>query len=153
MTDDGSARASVWPLPKFYFSVDIAGVGAGLQFQEVSGLESGTKVIDYRQGGGKAFSPIKMPGIAKSANVTLKKGVVARDSKFWDWLAQFKMNSIARTAVTIKLMDEGGKPTMTWTLTNAWPTKFTGADLKADGSEIAIESLEIAHEGVTIVDS
>lgn len=60
------------------------------------------------------------------------------------------MNTIKRVPVTISLLDEAGAPTMVWTLANAWPTKITGTDLKADGNEVAIESIEIAHEGITI---
>jgi len=48
------------------------------------------------------------------------------------------------------LCDEAGKATMSWTLANAWPTKITGTDLKSDGNEVAVETLEVAHEGLTI---
>jgi phage tail-like protein len=150
MADDGSAQGSTWPLPKFYFSVDIADVGTNLPFQEVTGLDAEAQVIEYRAGNSKAFSTIKMPGIVKSGNVTLKKGVFVKDNKFWDWYNQRKMNLIKRSAITIKLLDQDANPTMTWTLTNAWPTKITSTDLKADGNEVAVETIEIAHEGVTI---
>ena len=150
MADDGSAQGSTWPLPKFYFSVDIADVGTNLPFQEVTGLDTEAQVIEYRAGNSKAFSTIKMPGIVKSGNVTLKKGVFVKDNKFWDWYNQRKMNLIKRSAITSKLLDQDANPTMTWTLTNAWPTKITSTDLKADGNEVAVETIEIAHEGVTI---
>ena len=58
-----------------------------------------------------------------------------------------------RVPVTISLLDEAGKPTMVWTLANAWPTKITGTDLKAEGNEVAIETIEIVHEGLTIANS
>jgi len=70
--------------------------------------------------------------------------------KFWDWLNQIKLNTIKRVPVTISLLDETGKPTMVWTLTNAWPTKISSTDLKSEGNEVAIESIEIVHEGLTI---
>ena len=91
-----------------------------------------------------------MPGIQKSGNVTMKKGVFKSDNKFWDWFSTIKMNTIKRVPVTISLLDETGAPTMVWTLENAWPTKITGTDLKSDGNEVAIETIEIAHEGITI---
>ena len=91
-----------------------------------------------------------MPGIVKYGNVTLKKGVFVKDNKFWDWFAERKLNLIKRRAITIRLMDQDGKPTMTWTLKNAWPTKITSTDLKSDGNEVAVESIEIAHEDVII---
>jgi phage tail-like protein len=60
------------------------------------------------------------------------------------------MNTIVRQTVVIKLLDETGAPTMTWTLTNAWPTKIQSTDLKADGNEVAIESIELAYETLVI---
>jgi phage tail-like protein len=63
------------------------------------------------------------------------------------------MNTIKRKAVTISLLDEAGSPTMVWTLANAWPTKISGTDLKADGNEVAVETIVIAHEGLTIANA
>ena len=139
----------VWPLPKFYFSVDI-GDQQNLAFQEVSGLDTETQIIEYRAGNSSTFSTVKMPGISKVGNVTLKKGIFVKDNKFWDWYSQIKMNTIKRVPVVIKLLDEKGGATMVWTLQNAWPTKITGTDLKSDGNEVAVETLEIAHEGLEI---
>ena len=140
---------SVWALPKFYFSVDI-GDQQNLTFQEVSGLDAETQVIEYRAGDNERFSTVKMPGIRKVGNVTLKKGIFVRDDKFWDWYSQIEMNTIKRVPVVIRLLDEKGDASMVWTLQNAWPTKITGTDLKSDGNEVAVETLEIAHEGITI---
>lgn len=88
-----------------------------------------------------------MPGIAKVRNVTLKKGIFVGDNNFWQWYSAIKMNTVKRATITIKLMDESGNSTMTWTLNNAFPTKVTGTDLKSEGNEVAIETIEIAHEG------
>jgi len=152
MADDGSAQSkTVWPLPKFYFQVKWD--STVMSFQEVSGLDTETQPIEYRNGDSKEFSVIKMPGIKKTGNVILKKGVFKPDNKFWDWFNQIKMNTIKRVPVTISLLDEGGAATMVWTLANAWPTKITGIDLKSDGSEVAVESIEIAHEGLTIANT
>ena len=145
----GEAQDKNWPLPKFYFMVDW-GSTTNIPFQEVSGLDIEAQPINYRHGNGPVFSEISMPGIVKNSNVTMKKGVFAKDNAFWDWYVKIKMNTIERQNVVIKLLDEGGNPTMTWTLTNAWPTKISSTDLKSDGSEVAVESIEIAHEGLTI---
>lgn len=146
----GEKQDNVWPLPKFYFSVDITDVGDDLPFQEVSGLDTESQPIEYRAGNNKVWSVIKMPGLVKTGNVTLKKGVFAKDNKFWDWYSKIKLNTIKRQTVTIKLLDEGGKPTMVWTLANAWPTKITSTDMKSDGNEVAVETLEMAHEGLKV---
>jgi len=149
MADDGSAQSTtVWPMPKFYFQVKWD--DKELAFQEVSGLDSEAQVIEYRAGNSKEFTTIKMPGIKKYGNVTMKKGVYKGDKAFWDWLKEIKMNTIKRIPVTISLLDEEGSPAMTWKLANAWPTKITGTDFKSDGNEVAIESIEIAHEGLTL---
>lgn len=145
----GEAQDNVWPLPKFYFMVDW-GDQTDIAFQEVSGLDTESQPIEYRHGNSPKFSTIKMPGMIKSGNVTMKKGTFVNDNKFWDWYSQIKLNTIERIPVTIKLLDEAGAPTMTWTLENAWPTKITGTDLKSDGNEVAVETIEIAHEGLTI---
>lgn len=152
MADDGSQQSSsVWPIAKFHFEVKI---GAGVMlFQEVSGLDTETQVIEYRAGNSPIFSTVKMPGLKKYNNVTLKKGVFKSDNKFWDWFNQIKMNTIKREPMTISLLDETNAPTMVWTLVNAWPTKITGTDLKSDGNEVAVETIEIAHEGITIANA
>ena len=151
MADDGSAQSqTIWPLAKFYFQVDGLGGGVGNYFNEVTGLDTETQVIEYRHGNSKNFSTIKMPGLQKVGNVTLKKGVFVKDNKFWAWYDTIKLNTIKRQTVVIKLFDESGKPTMTWTLNNAWPTKITGTDLKSDGNEAAIETLELAYETLTV---
>ncbi|GAB2911200.1 MAG TPA: phage tail protein [Rheinheimera sp.] len=149
MADDGSTQStSVWPLPKFYFQVKWD--SEVMSFQEVSGLDVEAQIIEYRAGDNPVFSATKMPGLKKSGNVTMKKGVYKSDNKFWAWFSQIKMNTIKRLPITISLLDEAGGTTMVWTLTNAWPTKITGTDLKSDGNEVAIETIEIVHEGITI---
>jgi len=147
---DGSTQDMNWPMPKFYFTVKLGSQDNTVSFQEISGLETETQPIEYRHGDSKQFSTIKMPGIAKTGNVTLKKGVFAKDNNFWKWYDAIKMNTIKRETVTIQLLDEKGSPTMTWTLTNAWPSKISSPDLKSDANEVAIETLELVHEGVTI---
>ena len=149
----GETENNVWPMPKFRFTVDWGTIAQNIAFQEVSGLEAETQIIEYRASKSAQVSTIKMPGIAKYGNVTMKRGIFVKDNSFWNWYNQIKMNTIKRQTVTIKLLDESGKPTMVWTLTNAWPTKITGTDLKSDGNEVAVDTIEIAHEGLTIANS
>lgn len=152
MAEDGSTQSqNTWPMPKFHFQVKWD--SEVMSFQEVSGLDVEAQPIEYRAGDSKTFSTVKMPGIKKFGNVTMKKGVFKSDNKFWDWFSEIKMNVIKRKPVTISLLDEEGNPTMVWTLANAWPSKITGTDLKSDGNEVAVESIEIVHEGLTIANA
>ena len=149
MADDGSAQStSTWPLPRFHFEVKWA--DRVMSFQEVSGLDAEAQTIEYRHGDSAQFSVLKMPGLQKYSDITLKKGVFKSDNKFWDWFNEIKSNAARRTAVTISLLDEAGTPTIVWTLANAWPTKISGTDLKSTGNEVAVETLVIAHEGLTM---
>jgi len=147
MAEDGSTQhASVWPMPKFHFQVKWGD-------QEMSFQEAQSEEIKYRVGNSKVYSVVKMPGLIKYSNVTMKKGIFKGDNKFWEWFNQIKMNTIKRIDITISLLDEADAPAMTWTLKNAWPTKISGYELKAEGNEVAVESIEIVHEGMTISNS
>ncbi len=149
-TDNGNTQASSWPLPKFSFEVDFGAPLHKVLFEEVSGLDIESQVIEYRKGNSPVFSTIKMPGIVKNAGITLKKGVFKNDTAFRDWRRQAAMNSAGKTGIIIRLLDEAGKPAITWTLQNAMPVKITSTDLKADGNEVAIETIELVHEGLQI---
>jgi phage tail-like protein len=150
MADDGSAQGATWPMPKFRFEVDLGTELKGVGFQEVSGMDVENQVIEYRKSNSPLFSTEKMPGLVKYGNVTMKRGIFVNDNIFWDWHAEIKMNLIKRRTVLIKLLDESGNVTMQWQLDNAWPTKISSTDLKSDGNEVAIDTLEIAHEQLTI---
>jgi phage tail-like protein len=147
--DQDKQQPSTWPLVKFTFNVRIG--NTDILFQEVTGLNAETQVIEYRGGNSKTFASIKMPGIQKFSNITLKKGIFKDDKALWDMYNQVKMNTFTRQPVTISLLDENNAVAMSWTLTNAFPTKITVTDMKADANEAAVESLELAHEGLSIV--
>jgi phage tail-like protein len=147
----GKVEDAIWPMPKFNFRVELN--GATLNFSEVSGLDAEAQNIQYRHGNHSGFYTIKMPGIQKVSNVTLKRGVFVGDSKNNDWFSQFRFDPtpIKRNTVTIELLNEDGKPSMAWRLLNAWPTKITSTDMKSDGNEVAIDTLDIAFEGLEIL--
>jgi phage tail-like protein len=143
----GAEQDQFWPMPKFYFSVDI-GDFTDLPFQEVSGLDVETEVIEYRHGNSPSHSTIKMPGMMKYADITLKKGVFADDNDFYDWISTISLNTYERLTVVIRLLDETATPRMTWTLTNAFPKQITPTDMNSQSSEAAIETMVLAHEGM-----
>ena len=148
MADDGSAQSQTnWPLVRFQFRVVYDNME--FIFQEVTGLSAETQVIEYRHNNSKVFDTIKMPGIQKFGNVTLKKGIFKGDDDLWKNFNAIK-NTTKKTTVVISLLDESNAVAMSWNLTNAFPTKITATDMKADSNEVAIETMEIAHEGLTI---
>lgn len=138
-----------YPLPVFHFQVQWG--GRNLAFAEVSGLTTETQIIEYRDGLSKEYSAKKMPGIPKYTNLTLKRGIVPTDNEFFDWMkTTTKLNTMKRRDIIISLLNEDHAPVMTWTAVNAWPVKIDGPGLKSTGNEVAIESIELAHEGLTI---
>jgi phage tail-like protein len=137
-----------YPLPKFHFLVEWGGSKIG--FTEVSGLDISTEVIEYREGSSPEYSKIKMPGQRKYSNITLKRGSFKSDNEFYNWFNTVSLNTIERRNLTVSLLNENHEPVIVWKIKNAWPTKVTPTDLKADGNEVALESIELAHEGLTI---
>ncbi len=137
-----------YPLPKFHFQVDWGGTKIG--FTELSGLEIENEVIEYREGSSPEYSKLKMPGMQKSSNITLKRGTFKDDNEFYEWFNTVQLGKIERRNLTISLLNEEHQPVVSWKVKNAWPTKLTSTDLKADGNETAIETMELAHEGITI---
>ena len=133
----------------FHFKVTIGSKGE-IAFQEVSGLDTEYDIIDYRAGNSPEFSTVRMTGLKKHSDITLKKGMFKDDTALFDYFASVKMNTVARETVTIQLLDEEHKPLFTWTLKNAVPKKVTGASLSAKTSEAAMEELVLAHEGLTM---
>lgn len=138
-----------YPLPKFHFEVDWGEDRKG-SFTEVSGLDVETEIIEYREGSSKEYSKIKMPGMVKYSNITLKRGTFQGDNDFFKWWNSMKLNQVVRETITISLLNENHEAVVTWEIKNAFPLKVQSTDLKADGNEVAIESMELAHEGLTI---
>jgi phage tail-like protein len=140
--------ANTYPLPAFHFIVDWGGSNVG--FTEVSGLTYEVQAIEYRDGASPEFHVTKMPGIQKFNNITLKRGIFGGDNEFFAWLNTVKMNTIERRDITIKLLNEEHNPVMIWKVKQAFPVKLEGPGMKSSGNEVAIESVELAHEGFTI---
>lgn len=137
-----------YPLPVFHFTVQWGGTRIG--FSEVSGLTQENQAIEYRDGSFPEYSSIKMPGLRKFSNVTLKRGIVAADNEFFTWLSTIRLNKAERRDVVIALLNEEHSPVMVWKIHNAFPVKVEGPQLKASGNEVAIESIELAHEGLEL---
>ena len=147
-TDTTSTNS--WPLPTFRFEVDFNDQLKGVPFQEITGLDSEPQVIEYRHPESPLFPAVNMPGITKCRNITFKRGSFENNDIMWNWMNQVKMNMIVTYSIIVRLLDESGHTTMQWTLINAWPTKITSTDLKSDGNEVAVDTVEVACEGIMI---
>ena len=137
-----------YPIPKFHFQADWGGVRIG--FTEVSGLDAETEVIEYRDGASPEYSKTKIPGMQKFPNLVMKRAVFASDNDYFSWWNTVALNTVERRSVTISLLNEKHEPVVVWRVKNAWPAKLSSTDLKADGNEIAIETIELAHDGLVI---
>ncbi len=139
-----------YPLPKFHFQVEWENAKENdFSFTEVSGMDVETEMIEYRHGNSREYSKVKMPGMQKFSNITLKRGTFKGLGTYYEWYDTIALNTVDRRSVTIKLLNEEHQPVVVWRLKNAWPVKVQATDLKADGNEVAIETMEIAHEGLT----
>lgn len=136
------------PYGKFRYKVEIDGLEAG-GFSEASGFDASIDVIEYREGD-MVQTPMKLPGLKKYGNITLKQGV-ADSMVMYEWMIAGVEGEVERKTITITILDETETATASWQVINAWPAKYTAPDFNATASDVAIESLEIAHEGMTRV--
>jgi len=125
--------------------------GLSAEFTEVTGLNIEVQVIEYRHGLSPTYSMTKMPGLQKYGNITLKRGVFKGNNEFFELYQKIKMNTVERQDVLISLLDETHAPVMQWQVQEAWVTKITSPDLKSSGNEVAVETIEIAHEGLAVI--
>ena len=133
---------------RFRFKVEIDGLEAG-GFSEVTGFDASIDVMEYREGD-MVQTPYKIPGLKKYGNITLRKGL-ADTTVLYDWITAGIEGEVERKTLTITLLDQTESPVASWQIINAWPVKYTGPDFNATSSEVAIETLEVAHEGMTRV--
>lgn len=142
--------AQEYPLARFHFQVDWG--GAKISFQEVTGLDMQVEMIEYRHSDSKDFNKIKMPGLRKFSNITMKRGKFENDfdyNAFLDENANERVN--ARRDIVIRLLNEKHQPVAAWSATRCFPVKVTAPDLKSDANESAIETIEVAHEGLKLM--
>lgn len=135
------------PFRSFNFAVEIDGL-ARAGFRECSGLDASQDPIEYREGT-DGLTVRKFPGLNKFSNITLKWGMTD-DHEFWDWRKKAMAGKVERKNGSIVLLDDTGAEKMRWNFREAWPTKWTGPSFNATGNEVAIETLEIAHEGLEL---
>jgi phage tail-like protein len=138
------------PFKAFNFLVEIEGI-AQAAFSEVSGLESETAVIEYRAGAEKVNAVRKLPGLTRFGNIVLRRGVT-QDADLWNWRKSIVEGDIDRRNGSIILLDDKRTEVVRWNFRNGWISKWEGPTLNAKANEVAIETIEIAHEGLRLTD-
>ncbi|MGC5328280.1 phage tail protein [Brevibacillus sp. SYSU BS000544] len=136
------------PFRNFRFRVEIDGIQqAG--FSEATGFDATIDVIDYREGS-EPTHVRKLPGLSKYGNISLKWGIT--DSmELYNWHRDVSNGNVQRKNISIIIVDEAGNDKARWEFVNTWPTKYDPSDLNAKGNDVAIETIEIVHEGMTRV--
>ena len=133
------------PFGNYNFLVEIDGITRAA-FQEVSGFDSTIDVIEHREGG-ENTTLRKLPGMTKYSNISLKWGITD-DMDLYTWHRQTVQGQLERKNGSIVLLGRDGQEVARWNFIRAWPTKYDGPDLNAEGNDVAIETLELAHEGL-----
>ncbi len=165
MANDMNSAGMAYPLTKMNFLVYVPDLGGTMAaFSEVTGIEATVDVVEFRQGNAHSLAPVKIPGLVKHGNITLKMGYTIGNG-FKKWIQECvseTRGAMPRKTVTIELLDIRDKSpdstyetiqgNITWILKEAWVTKYSGPDLNASTSEVAIETVELAYEELTIPD-
>ncbi|WP_046867564.1 phage tail protein [Microvirga massiliensis] len=132
------------PFVNFNFLVVIDGISRAA-FHEVSGFDSSIDVIEHREGG--KLTVQKLPGLAKFGNITLKWGITS-DRQLYEWHRAAVDGNLQRKNGAIVCLDRQGNTVATWNFSDAWPSKYDAPDFNAEGNDVAIETLELVHEGL-----
>lgn len=135
------------PFRSHHFLVEIDGVTTA-GFAECSGLNIEVAVVEYRNGN-EENAVRKLPGLRKYSNIVLKRGYT-RDTSLWQWFKQVLDGKTERRSGSIILLDEARQPVLRWNFREAWPCKYEGPLFNAKANEVAIETLELAVEGVEL---
>lgn len=133
---------------RYHFSVDWGGNRTG--FMEVSGLDIEIEAVSFREGSSPEDSFRKIPGLRKYSNITLKRGIVKDDNDFFEWINTKRIGAIERRDITISLLNEDHNPIVRWKVKNAFPVNYSGPVLSANDSGLAMETLVLTHEGISV---
>jgi phage tail-like protein len=118
-------------------------------FKTCSGLETSQTAGEYREGTDRSLYKRKIPGLVSAPEISLSRGIT-NDPELWQWRSKLANGVVDRRNMSIVLVDDTGKDIIRWNLRNCWPTKWTGPSLDATSDELAIETLDIAHEGLEV---
>jgi len=142
--------AQEYPIPRFHFQVDWG--GAKISFTEVTGLVMEREKIEYRHSDSKDFNKLAYPGLAKNNNLTFKRGKFERDFDYNTWFEQIANDRVGgRRDIVVRLLNEKHEPVAAWSATRCFPVKISAPDFKSDANEAAVETMEVAHEGLKLM--
>lgn len=136
------------PLTGFHFQVIWGGTRLG--FTQVNGLDMRIEPIEYREGDSAFASPLRVPGLVEYSHIVLERGMMLHDNEFFEWVNTALRQQPERRDLIIHLLDERHEPVSTWKARNAWPVSLHGPTLDAARNAVAIERLEVAHEGLSV---
>jgi phage tail-like protein len=136
------------PFGGYNFAVEIDGI-TSMGFKTCSGLDSSTTAGTYREGTDPTLGQRKLPGLLSFSNITLSRGIIS-DHSLWDWRSAVAGGDLQRRDLSIILRNDKGEEQIRWNVSNAWPTKWTGPSFDATSDAVAIETLELAHEGIEV---
>ncbi len=137
------------PFSAGHFRVEIDGIAA-TSFSEVSGIEAGISVVEYRSGNDKTAGSRKLPGEASFQNTVLKRGLTS-DLSLWAWMQQALQGDVVRKNMSVVLLSDSEQELLRFNVKDAWPVKWSVSELQTEGNGIATETLEITHEGLSVV--
>jgi len=146
-----------YPIPVYNFRVEIAGEAAA--FSEVSGLSIGFETTTYKESPVASGAPgprvMQMPAQRTQPTITLKKGLVRKTSMkvLYDWIKTVQVNQIEKKDIFVRLCDEAGDPVISWKVSNAFPTKLDGPTFDAKSNDVAIQSMELKADFITLEES
>src|SRR6266516_5923635 len=138
------------PYQHFNFLVEIDGV-ARAGFMECSGLTTDTDVVDYREGSDPELHVRKLSGLRKHTNIVLKRGYT-KDKSLWEWRKKIINGKTERRSADIVLLDEARNEVLRWRVREAWLTKWDSGPFNAKTNEVAVETVELVHEGLILVE-
>lgn len=136
------------PFGGYNFAVELDGI-TRMGFKQASGLDSTTAATKYREGTDATLASRQLPGMLSFSHITLQRGITD-DRALWDWRDGVAKGSPTRRTISIILRDDAGNEKIRWNIKNCWPTKWTGPSLDATSDAVAIEQLELAHEGIEV---
>ncbi|HEU4325255.1 MAG TPA: phage tail protein [Roseiflexaceae bacterium] len=130
---------------RFYVMID--GMTQAV-FTELSGLQLEMEVTEYAEGGNNNFVH-RLPGRIKVSNVTLKRGMTATN-EFFQWYVAAMSGKVKRRNISVVMYDTAGKELLRWNFIRAYPVKWIGPQMSAGGNALAVETLELAHDGLNV---